>query len=391
MVDPATRPNAVKDGRRKRWRRNLALHFVLWTAIGLISTSQVYSYFRFENRPVSLRNLLLSEMPGWYLWGLLAPFIVMLAMRLRPERNNWFARILAVFAIGIIIALGHTVFRAWCLWTAQSQSRGYPFVNTLVGVFASWFQFELLTFLFIVTAGYLIDFYHKYKDRKTAASQLEKQLAQAQLQALRMQLHPHFLFNALHTVAVLVRKHEDQSAIRMLSGVSDLLRYVLDPNQKQEVSLAEEMEFVKRYLEIQQIRFQDRLQISMQIDPETLEAEVPSLILQPLVENAVQHGISQRSAAGLIELIVRRDVDRLSIRIRDDGPGLAPDWSSETQSGVGLANTRARLKQTYGADYSFDLKNAEDQSGGGAVSTLTIPFRVHSQLSAVSGGSNGAD
>lgn len=381
----------VKDGRRKRRVLTVALHFALWTAIGLLSTSQAYSYLRFENRPFPIWSILLSEMPGWYLWGLLAPFIVIFARRLRPESENWIARTLVLVGVGMVIALGHSVFRAWCLWMVQPGSRGYPFVNSVVGALTGWFQFELLTYLFIVTAGYSLDYYHKYTDRRTAAAQLERQLAQAQLQALRMQLQPHFLFNTLHTVAVLVRKHDDQSAIDMLSGLSDLLRYVLDHNQEQEVSLAEEMEFVKRYLEIQQTRFHDRLQVKIQIDPETLEAEVPSLILQPLIENAVQHGISQRSGARLIELVATREVDRLSIRIRDDGPGLATDWDFATQKGMGLSNTRARLGQTYGSDYLFDLKNAGDGSAQGTISILSIPFRLRPRPSAASGGRNGAD
>jgi two-component system LytT family sensor kinase len=187
------------------------------------------------------------------------------------------------------------------------------------------------------------------------ASQLQAQLAQSQLQALKMQLHPHFLFNTLHAISSLMRR-DVEAAERMIARLSDLLRLTLENVGAQETSLRQELEFLERYLEIEQTRFRDRLQVKMEIEPETLDARVPNLILQPLVENAVRHGVTPHAGPGLI-----------------NGAGLPDARRAQIKEGVGWANTRARLEQLYGADHLFDLSNRDE---GGLVVSLTIPFRV---------------
>src|SRR6185503_16059927 len=195
---------------------------------------------------------------------------------------------------------------------------------------------------------------------------------QAQLTALRSQLQPHFLFNTLNSIAVLMRKNSNEEAVDMLTGLADLLRHSLKNSEAQEVSLKEELEFLECYLGIEKLRFKDRLRVNMKIEPDTLEALVPNLILQPIVENAIRHGIEQRSASGLLEISAQRQNGTLSLEVRDDGPGLSPeDKPGEGQ--IGLANTRTRLRQLYGEAQSFELRN---EVGGGAVATMAIPFRL---------------
>jgi LytS/YehU family sensor histidine kinase len=201
---------------------------------------------------------------------------------------------------------------------------------------------------------------------------LETQLAQAQLQTLKMQLHPHFLFNTLNAIAGLVRDSRNKAAVNMLAGLSDLLRYTLENAGKQEVPLKEELEFLELYLDIQQMRFSDRLRVELQIEPETLGALVPNLILQPLVENAIRHGVSRRAASGTIGVSAKRDDALLCIRIYDDGPGLKRDKGRGVEC-VGLSNTRARLRQLYSEDQRFSLTERE---GGGVEATLIIPFTL---------------
>lgn len=350
--------------------------FVLWTFIGLLSTSQYYSFYRFENEQFPLWRLMMWQMPNWYLWGLLTPLILFLGRRFHIERPRWLAPLTIHLLFAVQIALSHlsiTAFFRWAFFPTTSPFKPVHFVSMWFVTFASSFHIALLIYFAILGVGYSFEFHRKYRERELAASELEKQLTQAQLQALKMQLHPHFLFNTLHAISVLVRKKDDRTAIRMISGLSDLLRYVLRQNEAQEISLRQELDFIERYLEIEQLRFQDRMKVRINVAAETLDAEVPNLILQPLVENAIRHGIAVRADAGLVEIRSWRSNDTLWIEVRDDGPGISDDLQITNGNGLGLKNTRARLKQIYGEVYSVELQNAESS---GAIARLGIPFNV---------------
>ena len=232
---------------------------------------------------------------------------------------------------------------------------------------------DLLIYGATIGMSYAVSYYFRFREREFRASQLESQLAQAQLQTLKMQLHPHFLFNTLNAIAGLVRDSRNKAAVNMLAGLSDLLRYTLENAGKQQVPLREELEFLELYLDIQQMRFSDRLRVELHIEPETLSALVPNLILQPLVENAIRHGISRRAAAGLVGVSANRDGGDLHIRIYDDGPGLKQDNGNRMVEGVGLSNTRARLKQLYSGEQNFSLA---ERPNGGVEAVLIIPFTV---------------
>jgi LytS/YehU family sensor histidine kinase len=209
----------------------------------------------------------------------------------------------------------------------------------------------LLTYWLLVGLRHAADYYNKYKDRELKATQLEARLAQAQLQVLKMQLQPHFLFNTLHAISALVHK-DVEAADRMITRLSEFLRLTLESVGMQEIELKGELESLDKYLEIEQVRFGDRLTVVRSIDPETLDLLVPNLILQPLVENAVRHSVAPRAAGGRIEIRARRKGDSLLLEVEDDGPGLP---SAPVVEGVGLANTRARLEQLYGSAQSMEL------------------------------------
>jgi LytS/YehU family sensor histidine kinase len=240
-----------------------------------------------------------------------------------------------------------------------------------IGRAISQFHLDLLIYGAIIGVSYAVSYYFRYREREFRASQLETQLAQAQLQTLKMQLQPHFLFNTLNGIAGLVRDSRNKAAVDMLAGLSDLLRYTLENAGKQEVPLKEELEFLELYLDIQQMRFSDRLKVEMHIEPEVLDAMVPNLILQPLVENAIRHGVSRRAASGTVGVSAKRENGSLLIRIYDDGLGLKRDDGAAPVAGVGLSNTRARLAQLYGERQSFSLAERE---GGGAEAVLVMPF-----------------
>jgi LytS/YehU family sensor histidine kinase len=229
----------------------------------------------------------------------------------------------------------------------------------------------------VVAAVHGWTYYGRFRERERAAaalavraSRLEAQLARAELDALKMQLHPHFLFNTLHSISALI--HADpEGADLMVSRLSDFLRMVLDHAGAQELALRDELAFLERYLEIQRTRYRERLDAAMEIDPETLDARVPNLILQPLVENAIRHAVEPRAAGGRVRVTARRENGTLHLAVRDDGPGLRD--APRSGNGVGLANTRARLAQLYGGAHAFELRNHPE---GGLEVSLALPYRA---------------
>jgi LytS/YehU family sensor histidine kinase len=220
-------------------------------------------------------------------------------------------------------------------------------------------------------------YYRRYQERsrealkfELRASELQSQLMSARLHALKMQLQPHFLFNTLNAITVLVRQQKGKDAEQMLGHLSDLLRGVLEDVDAQEVSLRRELEYLQLYLAIEQVRFPDRLRVEVSVNPETQESSVPQLILQPIVENAIRHGIGRSSSAGRILISASKVDGTVELRVQDDGPGLRPSDSSE-EEGIGLANTRARLQQLYGQNARLEIENCDR---GGVIVTMNIPF-----------------
>jgi LytS/YehU family sensor histidine kinase len=232
------------------------------------------------------------------------------------------------------------------------------------------FDWEMMTYWAVVGLSHALDFHNESQDRALAAAQLETRLAEAQLQALQRQLHPHFLFNTLNAISALMHR-DTEAADAMLERLSDLLRLTLDRIAVQVVSLREELEFIDKYLEIEQTRFGDRLQVATLIEPETLDAAVPNLVLQPLVENAIRHGIATKVGGGHVEITARRVGASLVLSVRDDGPGLSQAKRDALNTGVGLSNTRSRLEHLYRDRYRFEFA---EPAGGGLAVTIEIPF-----------------
>jgi signal transduction histidine kinase len=353
----------------RRWRAAV-IAVALATLFGLIFASQHYVYLRARGQTASIDYLLAIHLARWYLWVALSPLIFAIARRWRlgDSRRAYRLAVQGVAAVGF--ALAHAVLSALVERAIGVITGPLPF--TLTAHISALFAGDILTYGGIVAVYHAIEYYHRYRQRELRASQLATRLAQAQLQMLRMQLHPHFLFNTLNTVSSLM--HQDvESADAMLTELSELLRLALRGDAAQEVPLRQEVEFVQRYLGIMRIRFGNRLATSLEIDPAALDALVPTLMLQPLVENAVHHGAAKRLDGGRVEIRVERVNGDLRVRIIDDGPGLPPDWDEERNGGVGLRNTRARLRQLYGDSHRLDLAN---RPTGGVELTLTVPFRT---------------
>jgi hypothetical protein len=307
------RGNGLKRTSR-RWRA-LQL-FAGATVLGLIAASQYYLAMRLEGEDYPFIVALVFAMPFWYLWALMAPAAVFVARRLPIDRARWISRTALHLCIALAFAFAHSGVMFSIQWLAQPSGTidfaEQPFFTMLMVFVAYEFTSNMLAYGTIVGVTHAIEFYQRFRERQLAAIQLETQLARAQVNALRMQLNPHFLFNAMNSIAMLIRHQERDEAVRTVAGLSDLLRYVLEDTREQEVPLRQELEFVQRYLVIEEVRFRDRLEVRIDAEPETLDALVPNLILQPLVENAIRHGIAKRAAARLVVVSARHSEDDLN-------------------------------------------------------------------------------
>ena len=317
----------------------------------------------------------IMQTPCWVMWALLFPAVVELVKRLPLDkgsvRNNLVFHIGAGFGIVVL----HDAAFIWFMHAiGHGYGMGHSFMVHLQDSFKNRIYIDVVIYLCLLGLCLAADFYRKYRERQLVTSQLEAQLARARLHALRMQLNPHFLFNALNSIAMLARGNENAAAVRMTAGLADLLRYVLEGAPTDEVTLEQEINFLKQYLDIEKIRFRDRVDVIIDVAEEAKPALIPNLLLQPLVENAVQHGVAKRVSRGSITIAARRLGDRLVVQITDDGTGL-PGPSGRT--GVGITNTRERLAQMYGSQQSLELRNGDS---AGVVVTLTLPFHTEAPV-----------
>jgi signal transduction histidine kinase len=340
--------------------------FGFWTLIGLSFAFQFYISSAEAGLEVSWEQAVDYALGDWYVFAALSIAAVWLARRFNFESGHRARCLAAHLPASVLFSLAYMALRALVgHWQSHAS-----FADAFHPLLVKTWLFNLLVYWVIVAVSFAFDYSRKYRERELRAAELEKQLAQAKLRALQMQLNPHFLFNTLHSISALI--HQDtEAADRTIARLSDLLRAALESAESQEVTLREELEMLRRYLEIEQIRFGRRLTVTMDIAPETLEAHVPNFILQPLVENAICHGIEPYAKPGRVELRARRAADDLTLEVRDNGGGLRKD--EPAKDGVGLSNTRARLQTLYGKAHGFDLRDAP---GEGLQVRLTIPFRA---------------
>ena len=359
---------------QRRWMR-VALVAAIWTFIGIVFTLQGYFTSYRSERPQPFRESLYMQMTWAYLFALATPLVLWATAKLPLERNNWIRSALLHIPISIVLSGILTALGRVLIWLNYGYRWGKPLTFESVIRFVIGNLCEgIAIYMLIALTGYAYSYYRRYMAGQLRTLQLESQLSQAQLEALKMQLHPHFLFNTLHSISALLHR-DTQSARQMITRLGDFLRLTLENSGSQEVTLQQEMEFLSCYLEIERIRFQDRLVTRINVSQQTLDAKVPNLILQPIVENAIRHGIAPRSTPGLIEIEANQRNGTLRIQIRDNGPGLSEHRTPENlfKKGLGLANTETRLERLYGAAHVFDLRNNPD---GGLVVTLEIPFHL---------------
>ncbi|HUB83939.1 MAG TPA: histidine kinase [Bryobacteraceae bacterium] len=372
--------------RRKVWQY-VAL-FCFWTFAGVFMFSQTIAQKLIAPDPFPWTHHLISWLVGVWLWFALTPVVLWLGRKLPLSRKPRWPVILIHLAISLALpfldlGLESVILHGLHLFPGlMTTVPATLFFLLLIG-----YHQGVLTYWTVLGVQCAYGWYRRYEERRQEAlrlelrsSQLERQLAQAHLGALKMQLQPHFLFNTLNTIMVLVRQQKGREAEEMLARLGDLLRCVLEDVQAQEVSLSRELEYLQLYLSIEQVRFQDRLRVDIAADPEVLDAALPHMALQPIVENAIRHGLGRSSTAGSISITACRVNDQVEIRIQDDGPGLAP--ANGAGGGIGLANTRARLRQLYGGAAGLRVENGEH---GGVVATMVLPLHAVTEAHAANG------
>jgi two-component sensor histidine kinase len=344
---------------------------VAWLAFALADAARTVGFMHAEGMQHNWATLFAIEVLSWLPWAVGSLFIVRLADRLSGVKPAlaWSAHALAALGIGL----------AYTAWSYQLTLRVQPYAPQFPHWTPQWptdFYENLMAtvalYACVLLSHWLIESRASISARETEVAQLNKQLTQAQLLALRSQIEPHFLFNTLNAVAGLIREGRADAAVQTIVQLSDFLRRTLSGADRQEVSLGDEMEFARQYLTIQQTRFTDRLRLDIEMQDGLQNAAVPNLILQPLVENAVKHGIAKRKEGGAVRVEATASGDTLDLYVANDGPSLPDDWNQREKS-IGIANVCRRLRSLYGDASSFDIRN---RNGGGVEVAIRIPLRA---------------
>ena len=367
----------------RAWALAWVLSFGIWGFVTAAGTASIYELYRSTGKHMSLLSTLALESSQLIAYAPLTPFVFFLAIRYPLRRWNWKGSSIAYLGGGILFCIAHILLRGltpFGVWSSQTNDWISLFWNSYsVGI-----KMKLLREMFlrnvidditgvyvpIVFIGHAVGYYHKLRERERQTSQLEGQLSKARLQALRNQLHPHFLFNAMHSISALMLI-DVHAADKAMTRLSDLLRMTLETNESQVTTLGRELEFVNAYLEIERVRFADRLTVHCDIAPDTLDAQVPHLLLQPIVENAIRHGIARRIESGELRITTRHAGGQMLLTVGDNGPGF-PE-GPPLHEGVGLRTTRERLRTLYGEDQSVSIRSAPEE---GLAVTIRIPFRM---------------
>ncbi|MCC5024790.1 MAG: histidine kinase [Candidatus Synoicihabitans palmerolidicus] len=358
----------MMESRYTKWIALIAV----WTAVGLILSTEVYFTVRVMRPEIAFGDVLASQYARVALWALLTPVVLGLRSLVPLRCGKWFVGVGFHLSLSLVIMSGYFLARILFVMVRQ----GEPMDVFWTVAWNNFFGRNLIDVVFywaIILGGYTFEIYRKYKNEQIKAAQLESRLVQTELSSLKQQLHPHFLFNTMNTIAVLVREERNNEAVSLLSKLSVLLRISLDTSRVEEVTVRQEMEFLERYIDIQMMRFADRLSVNTSITTEALEALMPNLLLQPLVENAILHGVAPKNGPGNVRVAGSVVDGRLHLEVSDDGVGIDNAQIKRSREGIGLSNTRERLKRIYGACSQLVLQS---EPGHGTTVSIVLPCRV---------------
>jgi sensor histidine kinase YesM len=346
--------------------RGILVIFACWTFLALLFTPQTYLSNLRAPTPFSWWQALLANSVLFYLWAVLTPLVLWLGRKFLIEQPRFLRNLAIHFGLSFLVTtlhlflLGQLNYLVLMLFVKEYVPP-VPVIALVVGLGAT----NIMIYWGIIGISQALAYFRRYKEREVS-------LAQAQLQAVQTQMHPHFLFNTLNAISELV--HEDANrAEQTITQLSDLLRISLQSDAAQEITLKEELDFLRKYVEIQQTLLQERLTVNWDIKPDTLDAQVPNLLLQPLIENAIRHGIAPKATGGTIEIKANRHGDRITLSVEDDGIGINFPAETSLKEGIGLKSVRTRLQHLYNESHKFSLKKSD--KGQGLCVELVIPFR----------------
>lgn len=362
--------------------------------MGLAETFKAFVSTQAQHQQVPLYGLLEQNIPWWFLWALLCPIAFWLGGRFRLDDREKLAYTLPVHFVAAVVLASLHITAAALIFFHSDLSYIPPAVRATMAkspreIVLRWnnafLVMDMVTYGVLLGLFYALDYQRRLRrvalesmELRAESAQLQHRIVEARLHALRMELNPHFLFNALNSISALVRKNDNTAAVNMIAGLGDLLRATLERGSQSEMPLGDELRLVDLYLNIARVRFGDRLKAVVDVPAELRDAMVPTLVLQPIVENAVRHGIGERSGAVSVNISAYRDERVLVLEVADTGAGLSKSDEFELSEGIGLSNTRARLEQLYGRDASLTVSNAPS---GGAVARIRMPLQLESKES----------
>ena len=352
------------------WLRNAVAVFGFWTFIGTYSAVQTHLSWSMTAKPMSWGAAFFAELTYTYAACALTPFVLILARRFPIERPHRIRNLLVHLAVMPVFSA--IIKLTWDVIASPPDyymHRGFTYTKMFRSII-SVSDFGAILYGLIVLIHHAREYYRRYRDESVYAAQLQAHLAQAQVRSLKMQLHPHFLFNTLHSISALILE-DPEGAEAMIARLGDLLRRAIESSAAEEIPLRQELEFLNLYLEIERIRFEERLRVEFDIDPAAEEALVPNLLLQPLVENAIRHGVAHRVRDGCIQISARRRGSDLLLKVADNGSGLPAHVVLSLKEGVGLSSTRGRLERLYGSGQRLQLEAPES---GGLIARIVLPF-----------------
>ncbi|MDX1942274.1 MAG: histidine kinase [Saprospiraceae bacterium] len=346
---------------------------VFWLFVAFLSISQSYISSRVRGYDLEW-GLTFARNIGWIVWALLTPLAIEVARRFPFDRKNLVSFLFKILFVGLGFAILHfwvefgIKYLIWVIFIDPNPDM----VNEFYSAFFYRYHMNFIIFLFIAGSAYTVNYFNQSKNLEVATSRLQAQLATAQITALKQQLHPHFLFNVHHSIIGLVLNNDNETAIKMLTQLSDLLRITLDLGDVATIPLRQELDILKLYLNIHQIRMGNRLQVKYQIDKHLWDEKIPAFILQPIVENAIKHGIEPFARQGHIWIKAYESDQKLYLEVQDDGPGLKEAESHENGNGIGLKNSKERLRQMYGDVASMKLMNTNP----GCKVQISLPLTI---------------
>ncbi|MBS0662337.1 MAG: histidine kinase [Verrucomicrobia bacterium] len=356
---------------QRRWFKLFTLA-AMWLFVGAVLAIEAYFNTRVNNmmKPIDFIEVAFPQFVRAVMWAAMAPFILRLRELVPLGSGRWVGGLAFHFVASFVVMADFFIGRmaGWVIVFGESFQ---DFWQLCLNNFWGRNIVDMAFYWAVLAFGFSAEIYRKYRTEEVRAAQLEARLIETELKALRQQMHPHFLFNTLNTISVLVRENKNDEAVNLVARLSTLLRMSLDNTGVQEITLRQEMDFLERYLEIQQARFSDRLKVSIAIPPDAMQARIPNLLLQPIVENAILHGIAPKAGPGLVEIAGRVESEKLHLEVRDDGAGF--DGSVRAKEGIGLANTRERLAKLYGSHGQLTLRS---EPGRGVSVQIVLPYRT---------------